>query len=409
MKLWLKYLIGVLLGIALSFAVPSTSEAASSALAFITEVIVRFGRYIVVPLIFFTAMTAVNKLRESKMILKTGIWTAAVTIVSALLLTFIGLVAILAIRLPRIPITADKAAEAASLNINDLIRALFPSSAFETLINGTFLFPAFLFACFSGGACTGDQAAFRPIVTITDALSKLCYNIVTLFTEVLSIGMIAVMCSWAIQFRTVVTAGTFVPLIFLLFGILMLVAGGIYPVLLHYICHDPHPYRVLYASLCSIITAFFSGDTNFVLPINMRAGKESLGIRRRINGIAYPLFSIFARGGAALIVTVGFVVIWRSYAYQRIPVSNILWIYCMSIGLSFLLGGLPSGGPFIALTVLCTLYGRGFETGYLLLRPVAPILCSFAAAFDVLSAMFGSYIVGVKTHMIEHHSVQHFI
>lgn len=166
---------------------------------------------------------------------------------------------------------------------------------------------------------------------------------------------------------------------------------------------------MLYASLCSIITAFFSGDTNFVLPINMRAGKESLGIRRRINGIAYPLFSIFARGGAALIVTVGFVVIWRSYAYMTIPVSNILWIYCMSIGLSFLLGGLPSGGPFIALTVLCTLYGRGFETGYLLLRPVAPILCSFAAAFDVLSAMFGSYIVGVKTNMIEHHSVQHFI
>ena len=81
----------------------------------------------------------------------------------------------------------------------------------------------------------------------------------------------------------------------------------------------------------------------------------------------------------------------------------------MSIGLSFLLGGLPSGGSFIALTVLCTLYGRGFETGYLLLRPVAPILCSFAAAFDVLSAMFGSYIVGVKTHMIEHHSVRHFI
>jgi len=68
MKLWLKYLIGALLGVALSFAVPSTSEAASSALAFITEVIVRFGRYIVVPLIFFTAMTAVNKLRESKMI-----------------------------------------------------------------------------------------------------------------------------------------------------------------------------------------------------------------------------------------------------------------------------------------------------------------------------------------------------
>ena len=81
-----------------------------------------------------------------------------------------------------------------------------------------------------------------------------------------------------------------------------------------------------------------------------------------------------------------------------------------SFALSFLLGGFPAGGTFISLTVLCVLYGRNFETGYyLLLKPAAPILCSFAAAFDVLTSMFGSYIVAVKTKYIEHHNIRHFI
>ena len=68
-----------------------------------------------------------------------------------------------------------------------------------------------------------------------------------------------------------------------------------------------------------------------------------------------------------------------------------------------------AGGAFVSLTVLCTLYSRSFETGFLLLKPAAPIICSFAAAFDVLTAMFGSYIVAVKTKCIEHHGIKHFI
>ncbi|MBQ9495579.1 MAG: dicarboxylate/amino acid:cation symporter [Treponema sp.] len=408
MKLWIKYLIGALLGAALSFTISANSPAANSALAFITDIIIRFGRYIIIPLLFFSAMAAVNKLRETKLILKTGTWIVAITVASTFLLTLIGLISILLIQLPRIPITASRAAETVTLNAAEFVRALFPSSAFETLINGTFLLPAFLFACFSGGACTADQTAFKPIITLVDSLSKLCYNIVTLFTEILSIGMIAIMCSWTIQFRSIIFGGTFMPLILMLLVIFIVIAFGIYPAIIRYMCNDPHPYRVLYASLAAVIAAFISGDTNFVLPMNIRIGNESLGIKRRINGVTFPFFSIFARGGASLIVTLSFVVIWRSYV-QAIPAENIPWIFFMSFALSFLLGGFPSGGPFAALTILCTMYGRGFETGYLLLKPVAPILCSFAAAFDVLTAMFGSYMIAVKTKMIEHHSTQHFI
>lgn len=91
------------------------------------------------------------------------------------------------------------------------------------------------------------------------------------------------------------------------------------------------------------------------------------------------------------------------------PLSDILWIFVLSFALSFLLGGLPTGGAFILLTILCDKYARGFETSFLLLQPASMIMCSFAAMFDTATAMFGSYIVSVKTKTIEHHTIQHFI
>ena len=139
------------------------------------------------------------------------------------------------------------------------------------------------------------------------------------------------------------------------------------------------------------------------LPVNMRLGKERLGIRQRTNGFAYPLFSIFARGGSALVVTISFVVIWRSYSTLNIEFLDMMWISITAFLLSFILGGMPTGGTFVALTVLCTMYGRGMETGYLLLKPAAAIIGSFAALFDAATAMFGTYIVANNTKTIERH------
>ena len=225
----------------------------------------------------------------------------------------------------------------------------------------------------------------------------------------MAILCIAIVCYWTMDFRKVVEPGIFTPMIIMFLVDFVIVAGIIYPLILHFVCHDPHPYKVLYASIAPLTLAFFGGDSNLVIPLANRHLRDSLGIRRRCRGYTYPLFAIFARGGSALVTTISFILIWRSYSSLSIPVSDILWIFSLSFGLSFLLGGIPSGGAFVLLTILCSKYARGFETSFLLLKPAAMITCSFAAAFDTLTAMVGSYIVAVKTKMIEHHSITHFI
>ncbi|MCI5644265.1 MULTISPECIES: cation:dicarboxylase symporter family transporter [Treponema] len=409
MKLWIKYLIGALFGAAFAFILPLGNEQVAAAVSFVTEIIVRFGRYMVVPVVFFTAVIAFNRLRDTKMLFKTGIWTGGVIVASSLILTVTGLLSILIVKLPRIPITVETVSESASLGVGDLIKSLLPYSAFETLNNGSFILAAFFFAMLVGTASTADPVLFKPVTQLADSLSKLMYNISVIFTEFLSVGMVAVLCSWTIQFRGVLTSGVFAPLILMLLVDFIFIAGVVYPLIIRYLCHDPHPYRILYASVCSVVTAFFSGDTNLVLQLNMRHGKESLGVRRRINGVVHPLFSIFARGGSALVTAISFIVIWRSYSSLSIPFTDILWITAVSFGISFLLGGFPAGGAFVSISVLCMLYSRGFENGFLLLKPAAPIICSFAAAFDALTAIFGSYIIAVKTKLVEHHGIKHYI
>lgn len=409
MKVWIKYLLGVALGILAAFILPTENAAFADSIAFLTELFIRIGRYVVVPLLFTSAIVAVNKLRTSKLLMKTTGLTFLIIIASSLILTLVGLASILLVKLPRIPITVDIATEAYHLDVKGMILSLFPYSGFDALREGSYLLVCLVFAFIIGWESASEETGFKPIFALSDSLSDLFYNIANFFTEIMAILTIAIVCYWAIDFRKVIEPGIFTPMIVMFLIDFVIVAGIIYPLILHFVCHDPHPYKVLYASIAPLTLSFFSGDSNLVIPLVNRHLRDSLGIRRRCRGFTYPMFSIFARGGSALVTTISFILIWRSYSSLSIPVTDILWIFGLSFGLSFLLGGIPSGGAFVLLTILCSKYARGFETSFLLLKPASMIICSFAALFDTLTAMVGSYIVAVKTKTIEHHSITHFI
>ena len=391
MKVWIKYLIGVALGIVAALILPAGNAVCLSILSFLSELFIRIGRYIVIPLIFTTAICAVNKLRSSKLLWKTFSWTVFVIIISSLLMTLVGLVSILIVKLPRIPITVDIPSQVNHIDIKSMILSLFPISGFNAMLEGSFLLVSLVLAFLMGWESATDEQIFKPVFALADACAKLFYNVANFFTEIMAIFCVAIVSYWFVNFKAIIEPGIYTPMIIMLLVDFVIIAGIIYPLIIHFVCHDPHPYRVLYASIAPMILAFFTADSNVVLPLSMRHGAESLGFRRRCRGFTYPLFSIFARGGSALVASISFILIWRSYSSLSIPFSDILWIFGLSFGLSFLLGGTPTGGAF------------------LLLQPAAMVMCSFAAFFDVVTSMFGSYIVAVKTKLIEHHTIQHFI
>ena len=75
MKVWIKYLIGIALGVLTAVLLPVDSAAGASTITFLTDLFIRFGRYLVVPIIFSSAIISINKLRTSHILLKSTAWT----------------------------------------------------------------------------------------------------------------------------------------------------------------------------------------------------------------------------------------------------------------------------------------------------------------------------------------------
>ena len=173
MKVWVKYLIGIALGVLTAVFLPVDSATGSSVITFLTELFIRFGRYLVVPVIFSSAIVAINKLRSSKILLKSTAWTAGFIVISSLLLAFVGLVSILIAKLPRIPITNEIAGQITGLDVKTLILSLFPYSAFDTLREGSFLLVCLVFAFIIGWESSSEEIAFKPVFALADSLSNL--------------------------------------------------------------------------------------------------------------------------------------------------------------------------------------------------------------------------------------------
>ena len=108
MKLWIKYLIGITLGVLAALIIPMDSRTASDVLNFLTELAIRFGRYTLLPTLFFGIAISVYKLRLNKHVLSVSFWIIVVLVVTAVMLTVLGLLSILIVQLPRIPIPTGK-------------------------------------------------------------------------------------------------------------------------------------------------------------------------------------------------------------------------------------------------------------------------------------------------------------
>ncbi len=409
MKIWIKYLLGCILGIIATLVLPTDNLVFQKIIAFLTDFAIRFGRYMLLPLLFFSMTISVCNLREENKLFKVFLQTVAVIVLSSFVLMFIGLISALLIKLPRIPISGEKLSTPIILGLSEKILNLLPDSPFEALLDGAFLVPLYVFAGFAGAGFASDRVVSKPAYNLFDSLSHVCYLIMSFFVDMLAIGMIAISCTWTIQFISLLKTGVYTGFIIMLFVDFVLIVGIIYPLIMRFIFKEMRPYRILYASIAPILTAFFSTDANLSLIVNIRHSKESIGIRRRLNSIVMPIFSSFGRGGTACVTAISFIVILRSYSGLGIAFTDIIWIALVSFGLSFVLGAIPMGGPFVAISVICSLYGRGFDAGYLLLKPAIPVICAVATAIDTVTALLGSYLIASKNKWIERKDMKKYI
>jgi Na+/H+-dicarboxylate symporter len=410
MKVWIKLLIGSVLGVALGFLLPGGNQTLLAALAWLEKLALGIGRYAVVPVLVFSLTIAVYELRQDGQFWPMVLKNFLLIIGASLFVITSGILVTLFFSPARIPIEKVEELEVISLNTAENIADLFPANMFSVLAgDGIYLFPICVFAFFLGMGLSYDRNYTKPVIAFADSLSRIFYHIASFFSEILGFIMIVLSAYWAIRFHEVLRAEVFWDLILLL-GVFSLVLGfGILPLFLYFLRPKVNPWLVLYGSLGPALTAFFSGDINFSLPVLMRHTKENFGARRRSNTVTLTLFTTFCRAGSAMAAAAAFIVIIKSYSYLRIPFLDVVSIGLRAFLISFLLARFPGSGTWTALAALCLAYGRGFEAGYLILKPLAFYLVAVGTFLDVMICSFASYAAARLSGFIEEKSVSHFI
>jgi Na+/H+-dicarboxylate symporter len=409
MKVWIKLLIGAALGLLLGFLLPADNATFLTSAEWLTHFAINIGRYAVAPMLFFSISIAVHELRQEG-----GFWgllcrAFLLIAISAAIAISGGILAIILFPPARIPIIHNEQIEAISLSLTDNIMELFPSNMFQALVSdGVYLLPVCVFAFFLGMGLSHDKHTMKPVVSLIDALSRVFYHIASFFSEILGVIIIALSAYWAFRYRAIVQTD-FQSLIVLL----TVVSGGlsviVFPLLLYIVKNKPHPWSTLYSAISSALASFFSGDIIFSLPVVFRHTKESLGVRRRANAVALPLFAVFGRAGSAMVAAMSLILIIKSYSSLGISVTDIFSIGIQAFGISFLLARHPGDGAYTALAVLCGMYGQGFDAGYLILKPIAFYLIAIGTFLDVMIMNLGVYAVAKSSDLQEDKPISQFI
>ncbi|MDR0442777.1 MAG: dicarboxylate/amino acid:cation symporter [Treponema sp.] len=411
MKVWVKLLIGSILGMTIGFLLPVESQRVSEAFRWLERLALGMGRYAVIPVLVFSLTMAVYELRQSEQFWPMVFKNFLFIIGTSLLVISSGLLVTMFFSPGRIPIEKAEQFEILNLDIAANIVDIFPANMLSVLAgSGIYLFPVCVFAFFMGMGLNYDRNHSKSVVTLVDSLSRIFYHIASFFSEILGFIIIMLSAYWAVRFHGIIQARIYKDLVIMLGVFSVVLCFIIFPLFLYFLKPKVNPWRVLYGSLGPALTSFFSGDINFTIPVLQRHLKENFGVRRRSSALSLALFSTFCRCGSAMIAAVAFIVIIKSYSYLRIAPAVLFSIGLRAFFISFLLARHPGDGAYIALAALCLSYGGGeYRAGYLILKPLAFYLVALGTFIDVMLTAFGSYIMARANGYIEGKNLVHFI
>lgn len=410
MKIWIKLLIGVGIGIILGFTLSTEGTGNEELFSFLWELVINIGRYGIFPLIFFGLTIGTHELREEKRVFKTYLRIILYLVLSTAILVVIGTLSVIVISPERVPIIIEESVEFTLPDIKDVLLSVFPKNLFQVFgLGGNFMFPLFFLAFFLGLNFAFDKVITRPVTQFFDSMSRIFYQINSFIIEVIGFGMIALSTYFIMQLKLTDELDLFTQLITILIIDTAIVVFGLYPALLYFFGGKKNPYKWLYGIFAPAITGFISRDSYFSLSMLTRHTKENLGVPRKIGTSGLSFFAIFGKAGSAMVTGITFLVILKSYSSLGIDVTQVLWVMVYSFLISFTLSSVPGLGAFVALSVLCSLYGNGVEEGYLIVQPIAPLLVSFGAMIDVVTSALATFLVAKRQNIQEEVEVQDFI
>ena len=398
MKIWVKYLAGLVVGLIVGIIFSNNSASALRVIKPFVDIFINIGRYSFYPLVFFSLTIGVHELLLNKKFFQVHKHAIIVMVVSVFFSTILGVLITLVFSPERIPVILEKKSVEILPSFFSQVTAIFPKNLFAVFTdNGNFIIPTAFLAFILGINLDFDKTITKPVVTLFDSFNRIMYNINNLIIEVMSpiMGFFSAYLFFSIS--SISQIALYKQLFLILFVTAILVIFLVFPAALYLIGFKERPYKYLYGILGAAIAGFLSGDNYLANNVLIHHCHKNLGISRPTGTVSISLFSMFGRPGTAMVSAICFLVMLKSYTSTGAGFSQILYITFLIFITSFIFSAAPGSGVLMLLTTLCSLYGNGIEDGYLMFRPIIPILLSFAVLIDVIATGLATLIISYRS------------
>ncbi|MBA3957969.1 MAG: dicarboxylate/amino acid:cation symporter [Parachlamydiaceae bacterium] len=354
MKLWLKILIALVLGVIAGIILGPHAELLKP----IGTLFLNLINMIVVLLVFASMTVGITSIHDPKKLGRVGVKTLFLYLITTAAAIVIGLTAATYFQpgagLGLVSLTQHAPEKTASLG--ELLISIIPSNPIVAMASGNFI-QIIVFSVFFGIAINlaGDKG--RPLLSVMESLADVMYRLTAIVMEFSPIGVFAIMAWVAGSFGVAIL----VPLLKFLIAYYIACAAHMLIVfcgMLKFLARlSPWPFFM--GMRDAIMMAFTTCSSSATLPVSMYCAQRNLGISKHITNFVLPLGSTVNMNGAAIFQAMSALFIAQAYDIT-LSFQSLLAIVITATLSAIGAAGIPGTG-FIMLSVVIASAGLPIE------------------------------------------------
>ncbi len=364
-RLWLKVIIGLVLGIGVGLLLNPSSGIFDESVAHSLgnwlnlpgEIFMKLAQMVMIPLIFASIISGLVSNVSDR--LKTfGMWLFLYFIGTTTIAIGIGIAVAFIFNpgnfvqerggLTNVDVSTPEVTSSGGIDIPDTISNLIPVNPLQAILSGDML-PIIVFTIIIGIAITQlDTNHSRPVIRFIEAIQKICMIVVGWAMRLVPyavFGLIAALVS-ATGIDVFVGLGYYMMVVILGLLILFCVYLIIYSIVM-----KKSPIEYLKSIKDAQLLAFSTASSAAVMPLTMKTADENLGVSSKVSDFVIPIGATINMDGTALFQCVTVLFMAQSYGVE-LNVITVLLLTVTVVSASIGTPAIPGGGVIVLATVL---------------------------------------------------------
>ena len=362
MKLWLKIVIGLLLGmvVGISFRQIGLGPQVTEYLQPVGNIFLSLINMIIVLLVLSSMTVGITSIHDPEKLGRVGLKSLSLYLLTTLMAIALG-ICIATIFKPGSGAdlkTTKKfeRVEGPPVRISEELMKIIPSNPVAALVEGNMM-QIIVFAIFLGVAINFSGGKGQPLRDVMESLADVMYRLTSIIMEFSPIGVFAIMASVAGSFGTDI-------LVRLAKYLAIYYTGCVIHVLvvfcsLLWFLSKLNPWHFFLGMGDAIALAFSTGSSSATLPVSMHCVQENLGVSKNISSFVLPLGSTVNMNGAAMNQAMSVLFIAQAYGIELSLYQIVVVVVMATLG-AIGAAGVPGSG-FLMLSAVVTSAGLPAE------------------------------------------------